>query len=98
VKLHPVTQLILFAALVWLTSDIIVVTGVIHMATDPAWARFADRSLLSTARAFGDIATALSMIGVAVWVEGISRWAEALKANRLAKLTQRSEDNADDRT
>ena len=91
VKLHPVTKLILLAALIWLTSEIVVVAGVIRIATDPSWLRLvahgnADWGLRKLARGFADIAGALGVIGTAIWLEGLSRWAETLKVKRLANL------------
>jgi hypothetical protein len=94
VKLDPITQLILFALGLLLVSD------VIGIASWLPWLARADaagrqgpefRTIYLTgaiggiAVSFRGIAVALTLVGLAVWIEILSRWAAALKARRLAR-------------
>jgi hypothetical protein len=88
-KLHPVTQLILFAVALRLTADVIIFAQVFLTLTDPERGRAPlafDAYFLG--RRFQEFGQTLAYVGTAAWVELLSRWSARLKADRLIRQSK----------
>jgi hypothetical protein len=89
VKLHPVTQLILFAVVLWLVADIILLASDVKMAFgiraqaishSAFWREPLGDGLRILSKRFVDISEALAASLMALWVELLYRSLRALNA------------------
>jgi len=83
VKLHPVTQLLLFAVVLRLvTDDVILIWLSERLAYPGLGPAFAAIKVRAVSTQMAELAQAVTYLGSAAWVELLSRWASQLKAAR----------------
>jgi len=91
VRLHPITQLLLFAFAIRLLADAVLSVGVADLLGDPRFSvlgvhpEVTPIKIRLVSSQMAELAQTFMYLAGAVWIETLSRWAGTLKAARLRR-------------
>jgi hypothetical protein len=83
VRLHPVTQLLLFAVVLRLVTDDVMLIRISELLAYPGFGpAFTAIKVRAVSAQMAELAQTVMYLGTAAWVELLSRWANQLQAAR----------------